>query len=52
MKKTIMILIFGAVLSLAAVAAFAGGDKNHGDEGQGAVIQNQICVDDNGSPSF
>ena len=52
MKKVIMILVVGAALTLAAATAFAGGDKNHGDEGQGAVVQNQICVDDKGSPSF
>jgi hypothetical protein len=52
MKKAIMILVVGAALTLGAATVFAGGDKNHGDKGQGAVVQNQHCVGDNGSPSF
>ena len=52
MKKAIMILIVGLALSLSAVTVFAGGDKNHGDEGVGEVSQHQVCVDDKGTPSF
>ncbi len=52
MKKTMMVFTFGLILSLCAATVFAAGGKNHGELGQGDVIQNQICVDDNGSPSF
>ena len=52
MKKAMMILVVGMILSLCAVTVFAGGGKNHGEVGIGEVIQHQECVDDNGSPSF
>jgi hypothetical protein len=52
MKKATMILIIGLVLSLSTVTVFAAGDKNHGEVGKGEVEQHQVCVDDNGSPSF
>lgn len=52
MKKIIMTVAFGLVLALCAATLFASGGKNHGEVGEGEVIQNQICVDDKGSPSF
>ena len=44
MKKAIMIFVVGMVLSLGAVSLFAGGDKNHGDEGQGETTQEERPV--------
>ena len=50
MKKAIMILIVGLVLSLSAVTVFAGGGKNRGAVGQGEVSRHQVLIDDQGSP--
>ena len=36
MRIVTLILV---VLMLVATCAFAGGDKNHGDKGQGSVVQ-------------
>ena len=37
MKKIVMILLVASFFSMITVNAFAGGDKNHGDKGKGAV---------------
>lgn len=50
--KKIIIFAFGLILSLCSATVFAAGGKNHGEVGQGEVIQHQECVDGNGSPSF
>ena len=52
MKKIMMIAAVGTLLFLCATAAFAAGGKMHGEVGLGEVIQHQVCVDDNGTPSF
>lgn len=52
MKKIVMTAAFGLVLALCAATLFASGGKNHGEVGQGEVIQHQECVDGKGTPSF
>jgi hypothetical protein len=39
MKRAMMIIVTGLLLSTVAISAFAGGGKNHGEKGQGAVEQ-------------
>ena len=45
---TVLVLLIAASLT----SAFAGGDKNRGDKGQGAVVQEQIRNQDCGTPAF
>ena len=49
MKKVLISLALAAVvLSFATVAAYAGGDKVHGERGQGGV--HQVCVEPGDCP--
>ena len=46
MNKTVSILITAAIISIMALSpVYAGGDKNHGDVGQGEVDQGGIGSD-------
>lgn len=49
MKKALISLALAtAVFSLSAVAVLAGGDKVHGEKGQGGVYQ--VCVEPGDCP--
>jgi hypothetical protein len=50
MKKTILILFI--LLIGAAMTVSAGGDKNRGDKGEGAVHQVQVRNSEEGTPAF
>lgn len=50
MKKFLILIIFAFVFFSATHSVLAGGDKVHGDEGDGSVCQNQNVV--YGHPSF
>jgi hypothetical protein len=51
--KRLVVLLFVALLGSAVAApAFAGGDKNRGEKGDGAVVQEQIRNSDCGTPAF
>lgn len=42
MKKTVLILLVVLFLGSITAPAFAGGDQNQGDKGQGNVNQEQV----------
>ena len=43
MKRTVLIIVLTIMLILwLASPAFAGGDKERGDKGQGCINQNQV----------
>lgn len=48
MKKLIVITLSLALLGAITTQAFAGGDKNHGDKGQGTVSQGDIGKEEGG----
>ncbi|MGA1844108.1 MAG: hypothetical protein ACMUIS_06060, partial [bacterium] len=43
-KKTAIVMLIALFLGLLTSPAFAGGDKNRGDKGQGTVVQKQVRV--------
>ena len=51
MRKLTLILSVVLLISSFTSSAFAGGDKNWGDKGQGSVVQTQERKTDNGTPA-
>jgi len=49
MKKTLLVFAMAvSLMALSAVAVYAGGDKVHGENGQGSVVQN--CIEPGDCP--